>query len=461
MHGRPKAGVDMTELKLHDYQERAVDFVLKNKAAYLAIDLGMGKTAIALETIKRSGQKAFVFGPLRTIYSSWPDEIKKWAPELSYYICHGPEKSIVGLENCDIILMNYEGLNWLAKQKGRWTKRMVIYDESSMVKSHSTARFKMLQKMSLLFWTEYRICLSATPAPNSLAELWSQYYLLDGGRALGANITSFRRDFCTPYSYPGMSVTLYKVDPRFERDIYKRVGQSTFRLEANDYLDMPDITYNRIPCELPAKARKQYKELEQEFFLELDEVEVEAPNTALLGMKLRQFVQGGLYDEEKKWHRIHNVKLQALKELMETSAGQSILCPIQFKGELAVLRESFGSDLPVIAGGTSAVQAKHYIDSWNAGDLPLLCCHPASISHGVNLQSGGHIILWYGLTWSLEQYLQLNGRLHRQGQQSAVFIHHLVMSGTIDEVVMKALATKNTSQRKLLNYLKEYRHESL
>jgi len=445
-------------MKLHKYQERALTFALEHEAVALFIDLGMGKTAITLKLIEHTGQKAFVFGPLRTIYSSWPDEIEKWTPQLSYYILHGPDKSLSAAMKADIILMNYEGLSWLSKQRYSWTRRTVVFDESSMVKSHSTQRFKLLNKMRPM-WNNYRILLSATPAPNSLQELWAQFALLLKHNPLGKNISEFRRRYCTSFSYPGMSFTQYKVDPRFTQEIYDAVAPRTFRLAARDYLDMPPITYNSISCELTTSLARKYRELEETFFLELEEGEVEAVNAATLSMKLRQFIQGGLYDEDKIWRQLHDIKLRALKELVETSAGQPILCAIQFKGERAMVEKAF-PNVPVIAGGTTARQASEYIKKWNSGQIPLLLCHPASLSHGVNLQSGGHLLLWYGLTWSLEQYLQLNGRLYRQGQQNHVVIHHLIMKDTIDEAVMKALARKEQGQSSLLSYLKSW-HKSL
>ncbi len=449
----------MTSLKLHPYQERARDFIEEHKCCFLAMDMGTGKTAVILDFIKQSGQKAFVLGPLRTITSSWPDEIKKWAPELTYKVLHGDGRSLVNTKGTDILLMNYEGLKWLSQQRGVWTRRMVIYDESSMCKAHGTQRFKLLRKMHPL-WTDTSVCLSATPAPNSLQELWSQYYLLDKGDRLGKNITQFRERYCRSFSYPGMSFTEYRVAPEKERDIINAVAPITFRLDAADYLDMPSITYNRIDCTLTAKLTKQYKKLEDDFFLQLEDVGIEAPSAGLLSMKLRQFVQGGLYSvdevtEKRTWHELHNIKLRALKELVETSAGQPILCAIQFKGELAMIREAF-NNAPVIAGGTTAKQGSEYIKSWNSGQIPLLLCHPASLSHGVNLQTGGHLLLWYGLTWSLEQYLQLNGRLHRQGQQNGVIVHQLVMKNTVDEAVLTALTRKNATQQGLLQALKDY-----
>ncbi len=442
-------------MKLHTYQELAIKFALENKRVGLFIDLGLGKTAIALKVIQVTKQKAFVFAPLRVIYNTWPEEIAKWTPELTYAIIHGPDKFGALTSNADILLMNYEGLPWFSKQMIKFQRRMVIYDESSMCKSHSTKRFKFLRQMHGM-WTDYRLCLSATPAPNGLHELWSQIYLLDQGKTLGKNITTFRRQYCRSFSYPGLAFTKYEVDPRYVNQIYQKIAPITYRLEAKDYLELPPITYNKIGTQLTAALTKKYKKLENDFFLELQDTEFTIHNAAQLSMKLRQFIQGGMYDEDKTWIEIHQIKLKALKELLETSAGQPILCPIQFRGELVTIQKAIGA-VPVIAGGTSAQLAQKYIKSWNAGTIPLLLCHPASISHGVNLQTGGSTLLWYGLPWSLEQYSQLIGRLYRQGQKDPVIVHHLVMKNTVDEAILKALASKAVNQRALLDYLKDYR----
>jgi SNF2 family DNA or RNA helicase len=251
-----------------------------------------------------------------------------------------------------------------------------------------------------------------------------------------------------------MPVTLYKVRPECEKQIYKAIAPMTFRLDSKDHLELPKLTYNKITVPLTSKLRKQYKDFENDFILELESVEAEASTKAILGLKLRQFVQGGLYNEEHEWKVIHKLKVKALQELLESAAGQPILCCIQFRGELAMIQDAIGS-VPVIAGGTPAQEANKYIKQWNDGSLPLLLCHPASLSHGVNLQSGGHVILWYSLTWSLEHYSQLNGRLHRQGQKRNVVVHHLVMEDTVDEHVLQALQRKDMQQSKLLNFLRE------
>lgn len=445
----------MADLKLHAYQERAIEFCMDNPSAYLAIDMGLGKTAISLKVIERLKQSAMVLGPLNTILSTWPDEIAKWTPGLTYRVLHGANKSLDGIDQVDILLMNYEGLTWFTKQTAKWKRRIIIYDEASMVKSHSTQRFKLLRSLSNL-WTPTRLALSATPAPNSLHELWSQYYLLDSGARLGKNISEFRRRYCSTFSYPGMAFTKYEVRDEKKQEIYEAIEDITFRLDAKDYLDMPEITYNTIPCKLTPALTKKYKQLEDDFFLRLDQGIITVTNAAQLSMKLRQFIQGGIYNEEGVWEDLHEIKLRRLKELLDTSAGRPIICAIQFKGELKSIHRAFGS-VPIIAGGISGQDRKKYIDAWNAGSLPLLLCHPASLSHGVNLQSGGATVLWYGLTWSLEQYYQLNGRVYRQGQKNAVIIHHLVMQNTVDELVLRAINNKAAGLGQLLDYFKNRR----
>jgi SNF2 family DNA or RNA helicase len=444
-------------MKLHDYQERAIEFCLKHKTVFLAMDLGLGKTAVALKVIRRTKRPAIVFAPLRVIYTTWPDEIKKWAPELTYSILHGPNKSsILKNSKADILLVNFDGLKWFAKEIMKttdWRKRILVIDESSMIKSPTTIRFKTLKKLFPL-WDKYRLCLSATPSPNGYHELWSQYYMLDKGQRLLESYYQFRGTY---FNYTGPP--LYKTTIR--KGSYEKIRDSirpiTFRLDAKDYLNMPDVIYNDITLVLPKRLRDKYKELEDNFFLDFAESEATAFSAAALSMKLRQFIQGAVYTDAKKgeFYPLHQIKIDALKELLETATGQPILCPIQFKFERRMIDEIIGGNIPCIAGGTSIVDSNRYIQEWNKGSLPLLLCHPASLGHGVNLQAGGHIMLWFGLTWSLEHYMQLNGRLIRQGQKSnSVTVNHLIMKNTIDERVASVLKIKDATQSMLLNALK-------
>ena len=257
---------------------------------------------------------------------------------------------------------------------------------------------------------------------------------------------------------------IYSGPPRYTNTLKKgsshiiqqRIKPITFRLANKDYLKLPKYIHNEIKLELTPRLTKLYKQLEKDFVLQIQDAEITAFSAAALSMKLRQFIQGGLYNECGIATWIHNIKLKALDELIESSNYQPILCPIQFRFELDMLKKHFGN-VPVIAGKTNAAQSIEYINEWNRGNIPLLLCHPASIGHGLNLQASGHIICWYGLTWSLEQYHQLIGRIYRQGQKNAVLVHHLIMKNTVDEVVLKVLKRKEAVQADLLNALKEVR----
>ena len=444
-------------LKPHQYQEEAVEFSIKVGHPFLAIDMGLGKTLIKLLTLKKLGIPALIIAPINPMYNTWPDEIEKWKIGCTYNILHGPNKrEIFEYTNADILLINYDGIKWLNKtilESNRpWRKRALILDESSMIKSHSTQRFKLLKKMNPL-WLSYRSCLSATPSPNGYHELWTQYYILDKGKTLGSAFTHYRSRF---FNYTGPPVFKTSIKPGSTKEIEQLIRPITFRLESKDYIDMPEYIHNEIKLEFPSKLFSQYKQLETEFFLEFDSTSSTAFSAATLSMKLRQFIQGAIYTDEKdgSYHLVHSLKVDQLKQLVELSIGQPILCPIQFKFELKLIREAFKYEVPCIAGQTTPKEARTFITQWNEGKLPLLLCHPASLSHGVNLQNGGFIIVWFGIPWSLEQYKQLNGRIYRQGQKRAVVINHLVIKNTIDERIMKVLAKKEATMQTLLTALK-------
>ncbi len=466
--------------KEHQYQLDAGKFMDANPKSYLALDMGMGKTLITIRWIQRilpEVKAVLVLAPLRTIYSSWPEELQKWAPELSYTILHGSEKNTELNKKVDVYLMNYEGITWLfnkLKEQFKKTKtvpfRGLVLDEGSKCKSSTTKRFKYLKKMCDIF-PKYRTILSGTPAPNSLLDLWAQYFLLDKGDRLEPFVTAFKRLYFYQVDRMGF---VWSINKGSADIIYKKIEDITYRLDASDYIDLPGRIDNIIKIDLPKKVQKQYEVLEKDFFMSLEKCDIEVFNSASLSMKLRQFVQGAVYTDThlqgneyikqdgtittgpRDYEIVHNEKLSILIDLMDEACGQGILCAIQFKFELDLILMKY-PDARVIAGGTNHFEAIEIIRDWNLGKVPLLICHPASLSHGVNLQTGSHIILWFGLPWSLEQYLQLNARLFRQGQKEVVRIHHLVCKDTVDESIMKALKNKFRGQKDLLDYLKGVR----
>jgi len=445
-------------LQLHDYQKKAVEHCLREKTVFLAMDLGLGKTIVSMTVMKEIKQPAIVFGNIDAIYDTWPKEIKKWYPWFTYDILHGPNKTSTFLRsNADYLLINYDGIKWFFKlvmeRRIKWKKRMLILDESSLIKAPDTIRFKTLRKMMPL-WSDYRLCLSATPAPKGYHNLWSQYYMLDRGKRLFDSYYRYRGAYFNYTGPPLYKTTLRKGSFEAIRDTIKDI---TYRLEGDDWLDLPRFIYNNIPVKLPPRLRAQYKELEDNFFIEFEEAGATAFSAAALSMKLRQFIQGAVYTDQKdgSFYPLHQIKIEALKSLLESSAGQPILCPIQFKFELKMIKEFVDKNVPCIAGGTKTSERRAYIDGWNRGEIPLLLCHPRSLSKSVNLQAGGHILLWFALTWSLEDYQQLNGRLRRQGQESDhVIVNHLMMEDTVDERVADVLASDNATQKKLLDALK-------
>jgi len=450
---------------LHDFQKRASDFWLKHKQAYFAVDMGLGKTAIVLYSLTRIKRPALVVAPLRTIFTTWPEEINKWDFPLEFAIVHGEGKEEALRVRADVYLTNYETIPWIYselrkifKQGGRAPFEVLVIDEGSKIKNPKTKRFKFFDALKKIF--SYRAILSGTPAPNTLLDLWSQYYILTDGRALGDHFYSYRNRYFTQHAFNPYSIELKE---NADIEIYNRIRPSTFRLAAEDYLELPEITYNYIALDLPKGLRKTYNTFKKDFLVTIGGVDLVALNSATLSNKLRQFLQGFNYYETgefdnrdrpiKSATEFHDIKVHALKDLVE-DLNQPVLCAIQFKHELEMIRRVFPK-APIIAGGTSTADATKFIKLWNNQELPLLLCHPLSLSHGVNLQTGGSNILWYCQPWSLEQYLQFNSRLHRQGQRQGVVINHLTIKDSIDDKVAQVLSDKNLTQQKLLDFLKD------
>ena len=326
-----------------------------------------------------------------------------------------------------------------------------------MVKSTKTKRFKTLKKI-VKGLTPWKTILSGTPAPNSLLELWPQYFLLDGGKRLGKTITGYKTSHFMQVDRMGF---VWKLKPFQDIPIYKAVSDITYRLDAKDHLDVPERINNIVKVKLSPELMVKYKQLEKDYFTQIADDRIEAINAMARSMKLRQFIQGGMYhdddidmpSDQRRVIYIHEEKLKALVEIVEGAAGQGILCAIQFRFELRMIKKKFPK-APIIAGGTKPKDALRHFRDWNEGKIPLLLCHPASLAHSINLQRGSHIILFYGLPWSPEHYQQLIARLDRSGQRKNVIVHHLIIQGSIDEKVFKALSLKIKGQADFLEYLK-------
>lgn len=356
-------------------------------------------------------------------------------------------------KKADVYLINRENVEWLVNYYQRkWPFKTVIIDELSSFKSSSAKRFKALRKVRPFM--ERVIGLTGTPSPNSLLDLWPQIYLLDQGERLGKTITQYRTKYFVPAQKNGHIVYSWQLIPGAEEAIYDKISDICVSMKAKDHLSLPPRTENIVEIELSNSSWKQYKELEREYVLELEESDVVASNAATLSNKLLQLSNGAIYDENGDGREIHQGKLDALERIIEDAQGQSILVFYQYKHDLERILARFKQAKVLnVADGD--------IQKWNEGKIPLLLAHPQSAGHGLNLQKGGHIIVWFGLTWSLEFYQQANARLDRQGQEQPVIIHHLVTKGTIDEQVIKALQTKEVGQEALMAAVKakieEYR----
>lgn len=439
-------------MKLHKYQEDAVKFAVYKGATYMMLDMGMGKTAIALKSIEKVNMPAVVFAPLMPALTTWPAEIRKWVPQLSYKVLHGPNKNDRVRMETMITIIPYSSLKWFYKQcvagKFRLRKYFMVWDESSMLKNYSTKRYEMMLGLQRMF-SDYRMHLSGTPATNGLHNLWAQYYLLDGGKRLEKKYTTFRNLYFNYWPPPQFRT---EVKPEMKPILFNQIKDITYRLKASDYLNMPPIIYNHIPLVLPYSVMKLYHKTSNDMVWK-----GRVLAKATLSNKLRQIVQGAVYDPvpkkeiASKFEVLHNIKSNALRDLVDVANGKPVLCAINYKFEYDMLCSVFMKKLPLVAGGVNKLTSLSLVKKWNEGRLPLLLAHPASIGQGVNLQSGGHTIVWYGPTFNLDHYLQFNARLWRQGQQHGVVVHHLMAERTIDSRVFRALCAKDATQQSLLN----------
>jgi SNF2 family DNA or RNA helicase len=443
----------LTKDLLHNYQNKAIQFILDKKKVALFLDMGLGKTTTSLTAIvdlvdSMSINKVLVIAPLRVANTTWHTEANKWnhTKDLTINICTGSEKNRRAQlhKTADVYIINRENVEWLVNLYGKkWPFDCVIIDESSSFKSPSSNRFKALRKT--VSYTEYCVLLTGTPTPNGLLDLWSQIYLLDAGARLGRSMTAYKQRFFET-DFMG-----YKFTPRkgAKEQIYNLLDDISLSMQASDYLELPDRIDTIIPVQLPVKCKKQYDELEKEFIVSLDnETDIEAVSAATLANKLLQFCNGAIYTDDKgSWDEIHKVKLDALVDIVEDNAGENILVAYNYKTDLERLVKKFPKAVVMDKQGLA-------VERWNNNEIKMLLAHPASAGHGLNLQKGGSMIIWFGLNWSLELYQQFNARLHRQGQEKPVRIVHIVVEDCIDEKVLRTLADKDVVQDDLLQALK-------
>jgi SNF2 family DNA or RNA helicase len=436
------------------YQKRGVEFALENQKAYFMVDMSLGKTRMAINFGRRVGKPILVFAPMQPAYSTWPEEISKWTDNsMSWTILHGPQKLKRLTLKRDFYIINYDGIKWLyntlMRGKYKVKKFTVVFDESSYLKARSTKRFGMLEAMKTMF-SPFRLCLSATPQPNGLHELWPQYYMLDDGERLGKKYTPFLKQYFETSGGPR-----FKVIPKYrtQERIYPLVEDITFRLDAEDYLELPKLIYNDVKISASASFKRLYMDFNKSGELDVG-AGVSATGMGVVN-KLHQLCQGAIYDKNKDVHILHKMKLEALVELVNASPNENMLVAIQYRFEIDMIQRVFGP-LPMIVGGMHRRERTNNIIRWNRGQIPLMLCHPSSLSHGVNMHTGGRLLTFYGIPWgSFEVYKQLIGRIRRHGRIEPVIINNILIQGTDDIAFAALLRMKGACEQDLLDYQNE------
>lgn len=438
----------------HNYQNYAKNFILAHKVSALFLDCGLGKTITTLTAINElmydsfEISKVLIIAPLRVAQSTWKDEIEKWdhLNLLRYSIAVGDEKERLKAlkQNSDIYIINRENVDWLVTKSGiDFNFNMLIIDELSSFKSHTSKRFKSLLKIRPYF--ERVVGLTGTPSSNGLMDLWAEFRVLDLGERLGRYITHYRNEYFLPDKRNGAVIFSYKPQPNAEERIYRRLADMTISMKSTEYLKMPELILNELEINLDEEDQIKYKKFKKEMIMIIQEKEIDAINAASLSNKLIQLANGSIYDEAKNFYEVHNKKLDKLEEIIESANGKPVLVAYWFKADRERIEKRFK---------VREIKTADDIKQWNKGMIDLALIHPASAGHGLNLQSGGSTLVWFSLTWSLELYQQTNARLYRQGQKNTVVIHHLITKNTIDEDIMKSLKRKDKTQEALMRAVK-------
>lgn len=443
----------------HPYQRYCIQRIIADPAVGLFLDMGLGKTVITLTAIndlkynRFTVGKVLVIAPKKVAEATWTKETEKW-DHLSLLrvlpVLGSKQKRIRALNTpADVYVINRENVPWLVEYyRNCWPFDMVVIDELTSFKSHQAKRFKSLT------WVRKKIHrmvgLTGTPAPNGLLDLWAQIYLLDEGERLGKRITHYRERYFDPDARDRDHIFSYAPKPGAEQAIQDRISDICISMKAEDYLQLPELVEDMIPVVLDAKAEKAYRDFERNLLVEIDDEILDAGSAAVLSGKLLQMANGAVYNEERQPVEVHDCKLEVFLETIEKLNGAHALVFYNFQHDLSrILKVTKRSGLAV-----RQLKTPRDAEDWNAGKVDLLLAHPASAAYGLNLQEGGNHVIWFGLNWSLELYQQANKRLHRQGQKSTVFVHHLVTQGTRDEDVLEALHQKGDTQEHLLQSLK-------
>jgi len=452
------------------HQKIAAGWLRTHDRAGLFLDMGLGKTVVTLTRVKEllddfAIDKALVIAPLRVAQDTWSRESAKWdhLRELRVSRVLGTRTQREGAlhKDADIYVINRENVQWLVEYIGnKWPFDMVVIDELSSFKSASSKRWRCMKRVIKL--SKYVVGLTGTPAPNGYIDLWPEIYMVDSGERLGRTLGEFRTRYFTPGAHKGHVVYEWRLKHGAREEIDRKLSDLCLSMSKDDWLQLPQIIFNIVICRMNDQERKLYDHLRDESILPLlrgavsevrsaDEVIVGATAGALSN-KLLQLACGCAYDDRGEVVPIHTRKLDALEDIRAEAHGQPLLVFYSYVFDRDRILEKFPD--------AEEIKDSDTIDRWNRGEIPMLLCHPASAGHGLNLQDGGHIIVWVGLPWSLELYQQANARLHRMGQGESVIVHHIVCEGTLDERVMDVLEQKDATQKGLLDALKGYVYET-
>lgn len=444
----------------HSYQQYATKYIEDHSVCAVLLDMGLGKTSITLTAINNllfdyfDVHKILVIAPLRVARDTWSAEIEKWEhlQNLKYAIAVGAEQERLSAlkAQADIYIINRENVQWLIESSGiPFDFDMVVIDELSSFKNYQSKRFKALMKARPK--VKRIVGLTGTPSSNGLMDLFAEFKLLDMGARLGRFIGQYRNTYFTPDKRNGQIVFSYKPLPYAEDAIYKQISDISISMKSTDYLKMPELISGEYKVQLSPKEQKAYDNLKSELVLNLPNGEITAANAAALSGKLSQMANGAIYSDDENTVEIHSRKLDALEDIIESANDKPLLVAYWFKHDLARIEKRLHEfHIPF-----AKLDSSDSIRKWNNGELPVALIHPASAGHGLNLQSGGSTIVWFGLTWSLELYQQTNARLWRQGQSAkTVVIQHILTAGTIDEQIIKALQAKDKTQSALIDAVK-------